>query len=55
MFEVDTVEVWRLEAPPADDEESTLQKKGNVLETMTETQNFLGMAGRELPSAAHRN
>ena len=42
------MEVWRVEAPPEDEEDSASQKKGNILETTKETQNFLGMAGREM-------
>lgn len=56
VFQVDAVEVWRVEPAPQVDEAAAAaaKKKGNILDTTRETQHFLGMAGRQMHSEAHR-
>jgi len=56
VFDVDVVEVWRVEQPPPDEEDSgAAAGKRSVLDKTKEDQEFLGLAGRQMHSAAERD
>ena len=56
VFDVDVVEVWRVEPPPADDEDGgAAAGRRSVLDKTKEDQEFLGLAGRQMHSAAERD
>ena len=56
LFDVDAVEVWRVEPPPPEDDDSSAAAgKRSVLDKTKEDQEFLGLAGRQMHSAAERD
>ena len=54
-FDVDAVEIWRVEPPLPEDEISDAPRGGrSVLDKTKEDQEFMGLAGRQMHSSAER-